>query len=844
MAGLGETAIKNGGPPVLSRLSGAKVAASRYDVEAAIFKIVYEAASLRAVSMSSKFGAKLDDAASVTSRASRGSETPTITEEARPTSMESQFRCDPDRWASSFEVVVDPPPTSFSVLRRHPLMENGGLWITIEHDIDDTLQSKRVSISIEAKNASTSGRERTSVVLNGSVVRIDREELSPAEVTSLKKQKRSQVTRTPLDQPPLVPLLRRNPSTVPKLNIVDDDEDKHQPEPRKQTAEAAIESPTWTNSITGWFSAAAGSARSIVIPPTAASPGISQPSPLNAAGNALEKMIKIHLDRFSESTTADDQWMVASRNGNAIVEKKALPFVSEDLPVYRSSRIVQGSSAEDISSVLSSDEHRKKWDSAKLLNCKELASFGDGISVKFQTAKMAFPYQNRAFRTINVVARADSSDSASPIPSHTSTGDAALIFHASTSLFDPSSLHIVESMYNPGGLPFGSVVLEGWILETLDPYSHDQFAIPSTRVMHVCAIDFTIPQAMNNIANSALPYRILAVEKLLDPDARLPTIVSPPTAIVLPRHLLKTRKVDKASEFGLLGDVGNSIISLRHPATNVTELVVKVSPMEKTAIQPTTLTPSEQPHEARNNGQGPNQSADHSSHSRTPSTWSRISGNGFRLTSRKVARGLSETTEANEMSTEEPCGAEEPLAEFIIEIPAGTGERFVLTTSLSQDCGAMEPLSSDYQSWPASNPVSIVRAEIGRTPSPVLRGAMTDSQAYLVGFFLKTSDSVDHQDSRATVERASIQSAAHSTKHSRPLADGGVFRLRIEKLPKDGTSETGFTHNGVPVAIIDHHSATAPSGSTSKLESGMKQWPKLKRCVTACHVFDQISRLY
>jgi hypothetical protein len=49
MAGLGETAIKSGGPPVIARLNGAKIAASRYDVDSTTLKFTYDAAAVRIV---------------------------------------------------------------------------------------------------------------------------------------------------------------------------------------------------------------------------------------------------------------------------------------------------------------------------------------------------------------------------------------------------------------------------------------------------------------------------------------------------------------------------------------------------------------------------------------------------------------------------------------------------------------------------------------------------------------------------------------------------------------------------------------------------------------------------
>ena len=46
MAGVGEFAIKNGGPPVLTRLVGAKATMSRYDHEKGSLKLEYTVANV------------------------------------------------------------------------------------------------------------------------------------------------------------------------------------------------------------------------------------------------------------------------------------------------------------------------------------------------------------------------------------------------------------------------------------------------------------------------------------------------------------------------------------------------------------------------------------------------------------------------------------------------------------------------------------------------------------------------------------------------------------------------------------------------------------------------------
>jgi hypothetical protein len=822
MAGLGETAIKTGGPPVISRLSGAKISASRYDVEKAVVKFTYEAAIVRTVTSAPKTAVssamQTEDASTNGSR--RGSETPTVIEEEKATSMECQIRCDPDRWANSLEVVVDPPPSSFSVLKRHSLTENGGLWLTVEHENANSPLNRKVTVSIQARPAAGVGREKTTVLLNGTNVEIDKADLAAADVTAFKKQKRSQVTRRSLDQPVSVPLLRRRATGVPSLKLPEGDEAAPETETPEEIVRPLPETPTWAGSISGWFNTAAGGAKSIIVAPSGPPPEACKQQPFDAAAGALERLVRIHIDRFSESTTADDQWLVASRNGNAIVEKKVLPFVSESLPVYRSSRIIQGSSAEDVSAIISSSTHRKTWDAAKLIDTKLLAAYGEGVHLQFSSNKMAFPYKNRAFQTINIVARAETGGPPSPVPNFTSTGDAALIFHASTSNFDASTLGLDPRTVNPLNMPLGNIVLEGWILETLDPYSHDQFPIPSTRCMHVCAIDFGIPLAMNNVANAALPYRILAVEKLLNAESRLPMVISPASGILLPKTLLKARKLGKDTKYGLVGRPDATILSLAHDPDGLTQAIVKITPTHKDNRRGSSFPADWYDDETTETDSGAVPSGlNKPSHVRTASAWSRLTRS--RAVSQQLVRGLSQTSEQGEESFS--AHLKVPILEMIVEVPAGAGEKYsIAVEARAQSADSFTaPLALEGPTSEISEDTLLV--EVERTALPVLRGALTDSQAYLIK--MRARDGASLQDPLGQPPAGVTQSrVGHEI-----VRVGGLLVIKLQKLPRDGSGEVRFFRAGQPVPIRESLSISSPSGTTSRVEARVKLWSKLKR---------------
>jgi hypothetical protein len=119
--------------------------------------------------------------------------------------VECELRCDMDTWAASLDIVMDPPPQSIFCLRRHRLSSGGGgLWLTLLHDA--VLAGEGHLMAIVRRGP---GRERGVVMLNGSKVSVDVEELPEVEITSLSKQKRIKPPRIPLDQPPVLGAIRR-----------------------------------------------------------------------------------------------------------------------------------------------------------------------------------------------------------------------------------------------------------------------------------------------------------------------------------------------------------------------------------------------------------------------------------------------------------------------------------------------------------------------------------------------------------------------------------------------------------------------------------------------------------
>ena len=186
LAGVGEFAIKHGAPPIATRLGGARALASKYDPEKETFRFEYESAEARR-SYSSGTATAFPLPVAVRSgdgRNSSASSLRSLPGQRGLPNLECEIRCDADQWASNFAIVIDPPHSSISVLKRHRLShEGGGLWLTIEHDAA-VLGRDKVTVTVRRGIASTSGK--TIVTVNDTKVKIDAEDLNDADVKLLK----------------------------------------------------------------------------------------------------------------------------------------------------------------------------------------------------------------------------------------------------------------------------------------------------------------------------------------------------------------------------------------------------------------------------------------------------------------------------------------------------------------------------------------------------------------------------------------------------------------------------------------------------------------------------------
>ncbi|WAQ81703.1 hypothetical protein PtA15_2A14 [Puccinia triticina] len=486
VANVGEFAMKSGGPPLITRISGARVTLSKYEHDKGTFRAEYTA------SESALTPAIMDPSHSTTCSI----------DASDTSSVECEIRCDCESWAVSLDIVVDPPPTKASCLKRHKLSSGGGWWITIEHD-PNLLERDKAKILI--RRGRTGLDEKGSVTLNGTNLKVDIEELSAEEAKSLATQRRVKASLIPLDQYSLSgPRMWRGSPSVSN------------PGTRSSTP----------NPVRGQEECTAPVPDVASLHPIATSLKLSEPlrpsHPMASALEALAVLQTFHIEQGPDIMVPPAGWTLVAEKGSASVYKKRVPQISETFPVYRADQVIQGVTAEEMVSVLATFSSRPLWDDG-VETSYLLESYGNGCTTRLLTTKPTFPFKARLLQTANVHALLQ-------LPSSSiSSSTTAVHFLASASFKQPGDGLLTNSKLNPQGLVEAHVFLEGWIMETVDPYSSSSHEIPSTRCTHFSAIDYgsSLPVALNSILNSSLPRMISGLATLVKSHGPVPRLCQP-----------------------------------------------------------------------------------------------------------------------------------------------------------------------------------------------------------------------------------------------------------------------------------------------------------------------------
>jgi hypothetical protein len=560
VAGVGEFAIKCGGPPTVTRLLGAKTNQMRYDHERGSFRVEYEASAARRPPASSS-----TEQGEAGAEEAEGNTTAVPSTATNTTPMiECEIRCDADTWASSLDIVIDPPPQTIHALRRHRLSAGGGgLWLTISHDAVLAGGEERI-LAIVRRGLGVGSKDKGVVMVNGAKLVVDVEELPEAEIKQLTRQKRVKPARIPLDQPPVVGVIRKRREEWDSDGSGSSDKASSQQRQSQQQLEVStsmvgrintsgwMAQPAMPSPLSKWFTSAIEQATTTTrqavaaLTPAAAAAtsdsgeGLALSSSKPPMQPALEALAWMQ-DYYSRPSISTDGWTPIADKSLSL-HWRPMPSLSPTISIHRGEKVIEGVSAEELASIITSSGCRAQWDES-FGSATVFESFGAGCHTSFVVSKAGFPFRDRGFYVASVMAYSPvasvSSSSASTTAAASSTATAATtgslrrttnnadadrpvdgrntIFCVSTSFNPenlPSSSLFATAKYNPSSLPTGRVFLDGWILETLDPYTTEKYAIPSARCVRLAAVDFAgaIPGAVNASMNVALARGVLAVD--------------------------------------------------------------------------------------------------------------------------------------------------------------------------------------------------------------------------------------------------------------------------------------------------------------------------------------------
>lgn len=421
------------------------------------------------------------------------------------------------------------------------------------------------------------------LIVNGARVKVDVEELAEGEARALAREKRVKPARVPLDEPPVLRTRRRvntnatmDPGTdspaEPKLETESapgtDSEDPNggggglkavvnwgmgmgslglgmgglgkmwapagsvgagtNPSPEDSPASApgtvlGLSGPDVQSGVETVVTSVAQPSSLLRLVTNTSAPASSMPTSIPgdrpavaSALDALSFLTKQHAANSTpDSIPTADGWTPVNTKAGLTVTRRTEPSFSSALPVHRCAKVLQGVSAEDVAGAITCAGSRRQWDTwfdggASAV----LEEYGAGARTEFTVLKGGFPFRDRGFYLSSLTARTNARGS-----KHAPT----LIFLASSSYTPDAAQQFSPSKVNPYGLPVGQMPLYGWVIETLDPYTAENYAIPSARcTLYVC-VDYggQVPVAYNAMVNATLPRASIAgVEAYLGAGAR------------------------------------------------------------------------------------------------------------------------------------------------------------------------------------------------------------------------------------------------------------------------------------------------------------------------------------
>ncbi|KAF9401583.1 Suppressor of Sensor Kinase (SLN1) [Mortierella sp. AD011] len=247
-------------------------------------------------------------------------------------------------------------------------------------------------------------------------------------------------------------------------------------------------------------------------------------TPLEYAQGAMDLLTRIKAD-------PEDSWSVVSDSkGGLRVTKRFMPEdISDQVPLVRGEKVIEGFSLEEIATVIGTLGTRPKLDD--LFESGEmLQSFGAGCAIFHHVLKSYFPLPlpARDLYFVTVTASAEASARCPQIIILSTSIPHEIIPTPSVVSTETSPSSGTPASKTSQPRPRAHLHLSAWILEGIDPYSSSH-PIPSTRVTYMTALDLggSVPQRISGLLQTTFPKMITHVESYLQYQAAPPIVRIP-----------------------------------------------------------------------------------------------------------------------------------------------------------------------------------------------------------------------------------------------------------------------------------------------------------------------------
>ncbi|KAF9203431.1 hypothetical protein BGZ49_006433 [Haplosporangium sp. Z 27] len=416
----------------------------------------------------------------------------------------AEIRLDARLWAKNgdCEITIDPPPSK--VVCSCVPHDGTGYRLRIEHSSGRAVPAGG-KVLLMARRPTTPG---CGLVVNGVPIPTP----SMEHLESWMPQKMQ-----PSDKDRSLTLSLVDGALSEKENQEDDDEDG---------ARTKMDDNDGVDPSPGEDNSTSTSETSKGDPDKTRSPSLAM-KPMQYAQTAMDLLMRIMAD-------PEDAWSVVSDSkGGLRVTKRFMPEdISDQVPLVRGEKVIEGFSLEEIATVIGTLGTRSKLDD--LFESGEmLQSFGAGCAIFHHVLKSYFPLPlpARDLYFITVTASAEASARCPQIVIlSTSIPNEVIPIPPTASNESSSSKTSASKPSQPR--PRAHLHLSAWVLEGIDPYSSSH-PIPSTRVTYMTALDLggSVPQRISGLLQTTFPKMITQVESYLQLQAAPPIVRIPEQSI-------------------------------------------------------------------------------------------------------------------------------------------------------------------------------------------------------------------------------------------------------------------------------------------------------------------------